>query len=131
MTDPGSIIQLSEAEDGKPNATSTTYASLGTAPTSTGIGSDGIPTVPGNWKETEERRIALTAEAKRADTHRRSALAMKKLRESYFGGGGGGGDGDTEKKTNTGGKRKWGNKADGPQRESDEGWKKKRAGEGA
>jgi hypothetical protein len=88
----------------------------------------GIPTVPGNWKETEERRIALTAEAKRADTHRRSALAMKKLRESYFGGGGGGTSSGGEEKTGaaTGGKRKWEHK-----RESDEGWKKKRGGDAA
>jgi len=102
-----------------PSQNPTVYASAAT----TGSSSGGIPTVPGNWKETEERAIAMTAEAKRADTHRRSALAMKKLKESYFGSGGGGGGANGEEKA--GGKRKWGNKGD-VVRDSDDGWKKKR-----
>ena len=105
-----------------PTQNPTVYASAAT----TGTSSGGIATVPGNWKETEERTIALTAEAKRADTHRRSALAMKKLKESYFGSGGGGGGSSANGEGKAGGKRKWGNKGD-VVRDSDDGWKKKRA----
>jgi hypothetical protein len=127
LNDPSSVIPLTDPEE---SAKATTYTSAGTAAAGSGLSASaaGIPTVPGNWKETEERRIALTAEAKRADTHRRSALAMKKLRESYFGGGGGGASSGGEEKTSaaTGGKRKWEHK-----RESDEGWKKKRGGDAA
>ncbi|KAH8087512.1 hypothetical protein HD553DRAFT_294176 [Filobasidium floriforme] len=129
LNDPSSVIPLTDPEE---SVKATTYTSAGTAAAGSGLSASaaGIPTVPGNWKETEERRIALTAEAKRADTHRRSALAMKKLRESYFGGSGGGGGTSSggEEKTGaaTGGKRKWEHK-----RESDEGWKKKRGGDAA
>jgi hypothetical protein len=127
LNDPSSVIPLTDPEE---SVKATTYTSAGTAAAGSGLSASaaGIPTVPGNWKETEERRIALTAEAKRADTHRRSALAMKKLRESYFGGGGGGTSSGGEEKTGaaTGGKRKWEHK-----RESDERWKKKRGGDAA
>ncbi|KAG7530909.1 hypothetical protein FFLO_04732 [Filobasidium floriforme] len=129
LNDPSSVIPLTDPEE---SVKATTYTSAGTAAAGSGLSASaaGIPTVPGNWKETEERRIALTAEAKRADTHRRSALAMKKLRESYFGGSGGGGGTSSggEEKTGaaTGGKRKWEHK-----RETDEGWKKKRGGDAA
>jgi hypothetical protein len=79
-----------------------------------------------DWKSTESRRIALTAEAKRAETQRRSALAMKNLKASYFGGeaGKGGGTGkstgkDEEGKKQGRGKRKF-------EMDRDEGWKRKR-----
>jgi hypothetical protein len=48
-------------------------------------GHDGVHSHTGDWKSTESRQVALTSQAKKSDTDRRSKLAMQKLRESFLG----------------------------------------------